>query len=73
MRHIKLSEHIFKKENLLPRLTICPWLKEFEDEKSWAYGRMPEYLWIGLILNHYGRDEGLRKSYKYKSPLDNYT
>lgn len=44
-------------------------VKEFEDEKSWAYGRMPEYLWIGLILNHYGRDEGLRKSYNIISLL----
>lgn len=63
MRHIKLSEHIFKKGKFITPFNNLPMVKEFEDEKSWAYGRMPEYLWIGLILNHYGRDEGLRKSY----------
>lgn len=30
---------------------------------------MPEYLWIGLILKYYGRDEGLRKSYGIISAL----
>jgi len=36
-------------------------MSEIEDEKSWTYGRMPEYLWIGLILNQYGRELGLQK------------
>ena len=44
-------------------------MHELEDEKSWTYGRMPEYLWIGLILKYYGRDEGLRKSYGIISAL----
>ena len=44
-------------------------MQELEDEKSWAYGRMPEYLWIGLLLNYYGRDEGLRKAYGIISVL----
>ena len=69
MRHIKLSEHIFKKGKFITPFNNLPMVKEFEDEKSWAYGRMPEYLWIGLILNHYGRDEGLRKSYNIISLL----
>ena len=69
MRHIKLSEHIFKKGKFITPFNNLPMVKEFEDEKSWVYGRMPEYLWIGLILNHYGRDEGLRKSYNIISLL----
>ena len=44
-------------------------MQEIEDEKSWTYGRIPEYLWIGLLLKHYGRDEGLRKSYGIISTL----
>ena len=44
-------------------------MHELEDEKSWTYGRMPEYLWIGLILKYYGRDEGLKKSYGIISTL----
>ena len=44
-------------------------MQEFEDEKSWTYGRMPEYLWIGLILKYYGREDGLRKSYGIISAL----
>ena len=44
-------------------------MQEFEDEKSWPYGRMPEYLWIGLLLKYYGREDGLRKSYDIISTL----
>ena len=61
MRHGKLSDHIFKKGEFITPINSLPMMKEFEDEKSWTYGRMPEYLWIGLILKHFGRDEGLKK------------
>ena len=30
---------------------------------------MPEYIWIGLILKYYGREEGLKKSYCIISTL----
>ena len=29
---------------------------------SWAKERMPEYLWLGLILIKYGRDEGFERA-----------
>lgn len=29
---------------------------------SWAKERMPEYLWLGLILMEYGREEGFEKA-----------
>lgn len=67
--HSKLSEHTFKKGKFITPMNTLPFMHEFEDEKSWAYGRMPEYLWIGLILKYYGRDEGLKKSYEIISAL----
>ena len=69
MRHSKLSDHTFKKGKFITPINSLPLMQEFEDEKSWTYGRMPEYLWIGLLLKYYGRDEGLRKSYGIISAL----
>ena len=69
MRHSKLSEHTFRKGKFIAPINTLPLMHELEDEKSWTYGRMPEYLWIGLILKYYGRDEGLKKSYGIISTL----
>ena len=69
MRHSTLSDHTFQKGKFITPINAIPLTHELEDEKSWAYGRMPEYLWIGLILKYYGRDEGLRKSYGIISAL----
>lgn len=60
----KLSDHIFKKGKFTTPLNSIPTMSEMEDNKSWTYGRLPEYLWIGLILNQYGREKGLQKLYK---------
>ena len=62
IRYSKLSDHTFKKGKFITPLNTLPQAHELEDERSWTYGRMPEYLWIGLLLNYYGREEGLRKS-----------
>ncbi len=69
MKCRKLSEHTFKKGKFITPINALPLMHELEDEKSWTYGRMPEYLWIGLILKHYGREEGLKKSYGIISVL----
>lgn len=69
MRRSKLSDHTFQKGKFITPINAIPLMHELEDEKSWTYGRMPEYLWIGLILKYYGRDEGLRKSYGIISAL----
>ncbi|MDO4556985.1 MAG: DUF5677 domain-containing protein [Lachnospiraceae bacterium] len=69
MRHIKLSAHTFKKGEFIAPINSIPMMQEFEDEKSWSYGHIPEYLWIGLLLKYYGREEGLRKSYDIISTL----
>lgn len=60
MRHSTLSEHKFNKGEFITPLNSLP-LTEFEDVKTWSYGRMPEYLWIGLILKYYGRENGMKK------------
>lgn len=63
MNYSKLSDHIFQKGKFVTPFNTIPNVKEFEDEKSWAYGRMPEYLWIGLILECFEREEGFQKAY----------
>lgn len=61
MKQSSLSSHIFKKGKFITPINSIPLMHELSDNKSWTYGRMPEYLWIGLILHHFGRDEGFRK------------
>ncbi len=59
MNHSKLSDHTFKKGKF-----ITPWnelMSEIGRENSWYHGRLPEYLWIALIINFYGREKGLVK------------
>lgn len=44
---------------------ISPWnysLGKTMAFSSWAYSRLPEYIWLCLIHDHYGREEGLRRS-----------
>jgi hypothetical protein len=62
-RYSKLSDHKLKKGTFITPINSIPKIQPFEDERSWTYGRMPEYIWIGLILNYYGRMEGLKKVY----------
>lgn len=71
MRNSKLSEHTFVKGRFITPLNSLPMMQELEDEKSWTYGRMPEYIWIGLILKYFGREEGLKKSYYIISKIHN--
>ena len=60
----KLSDHKLKKGKFITPINSIPSMQELSDEKSWTYGRMPEYVWIGLILHTLGRNEGLNKLYK---------
>lgn len=69
MRNTRLSDHAFKKGKFITPFNTIPMVQEIEDEKSWTYGRMPEYLWIGMILNHFGREEGLIKTYSIIAKL----
>lgn len=57
--HSKLSDHKFKKGKF-----VTPWnelMTELTRENSWYHGRLPEYLWLALIIEHYGREKGLIK------------
>jgi len=59
MEHSKLSEHKFKKGKF-----ITPWNELIHDKgkiTSWFHTRLAEYLWIGLIIEYYGRKSGLEK------------
>lgn len=53
----KLSDHSFKKGVL-----YTPFNSSLGDQLSsspWAIEWLPEYLWLALILEHYGREDGL--------------
>lgn len=69
MEPSKLSDHVFKKGKFITPLHNIPNMAEFSDEKSWPYGRMPEYLWIGLIFKHFGREKGFKKMFDILSKL----
>ena len=58
---MKLSSYTFKKGKFIVPFHTIPNFAEMSNEESWSYGRLPEYIWIGLILKHYGRDRGLYK------------
>lgn len=59
MRNSKLSEHEFSKGKFITPFN--KFVKELSKENSWFHGRLPEYIWLALVLKHYGREEGLKK------------
>lgn len=62
MEHSKLEKHKLKKGKF-----ITPWndmLGDISVMKNWALERLPEYVWIGLVFEAYGRKKGLEKCYK---------
>ncbi len=61
MEHSKLSDHKFKKGKFITPINEI--MSELGKEESWYYGRLPEYIWLALILDYYGRKDGLAKCY----------
>lgn len=62
MEHSKLEKHKFKKGKF-----ITPWndmLGDISVMQNWALERLPEYVWIGLVFEAYGRKKGVEKCYK---------
>ncbi|WP_313070242.1 DUF5677 domain-containing protein [Lacrimispora sp.] len=57
----KLSEHKYKKGKFITPFNEL--MSEIGRENSWYHGRLPEYLWLALIVKFYGRKEGLEKCY----------
>jgi hypothetical protein len=56
----RLSEHKIKKGKV-----IAPFNYNFGDKlelSSWFTNRMPEYIWLALILSKYGREEGFKRA-----------
>lgn len=39
-------------------------VKPLENEKTWTYGQLPEYIWLGLILEKLGRRIGINQAIK---------
>jgi len=62
MKKSKLSEHIFEKGVF--RTSWSEFLNPVGEKNSWFYSRLPEYLWLGLILFEYDRQVGLKKCYQ---------
>lgn len=59
MEHLRLSDYKKDKGKL-----ISPWNElatPLPEDLSWFTGRLPEYLWIALILNAYERQSAINK------------
>lgn len=59
MEHSQLSHHKFKKGKF-----ITPFNELMQDvgkSSSWYYARMPEYFWLGLIINNGNRTTQMEK------------
>ena len=57
MNHSTLFEQVKKKGRI-----ISPWVDQLGDIislSSWSLERLPEYIWLGLILNSKGRTDGI--------------
>lgn len=68
-----LSEHkLYRRQGRV----VAPFNDNLGDQlslNSWTKERMPEYLWLGLILMDYGRREGLQKAQVILSKISNET
>lgn len=59
--HSTIEQHKNNKGYYTTPLNSIPGMKPMNKYESWFSGRMPEYIWISIILDYYGREEGLRK------------
>lgn len=62
MEKSKLSNHKFFKGKFITPMNLIEGLKYLPEDKAWFTGRLPEYLWLGLILNKFGRKLGMNKA-----------
>ena len=71
MGHTPLSAHKLKKGIFITPLNeVCTPLM---DNETWLIGRIPEYLWIGFIVNNYNRKGGMYKACLILNALYNTT
>ena len=59
-----LSDHKLHKKKGIVATPMNDALGDLLKPSSWTKERMPEYLWLGLILQHYGRKDGFEKSFQ---------
>lgn len=59
--HTTIEQHHFKKGYYTTPLNSIPGMKPMNKYESWGSGRMPEYIWIAIILDFYGREVGFHK------------
>jgi hypothetical protein len=59
-----LSEHKLYRKKGVVVAPLNDGLGERLTSSSWSRERMPEYLWLGLILMDYGREDGLERAGK---------
>lgn len=64
-----LSQHVLHKGKGIVATPLNNGLGDILQANSWTQERMPEYLWLGLILLRYGRREGLEKSGRILSEI----
>jgi len=57
-----LSDHRLHKKQGIIATPLNDGLRDILTLSSWTRERMPEYIWLGLILLHYGRKKGLKKA-----------
>ncbi|MDI7230149.1 hypothetical protein QMM87_15980, partial [Leptospira santarosai] len=57
----KLSEHRLNKKKGIVKTPLNDALGDLLTLTSWQDNRMPEYLWLGLILNSFERKTGIEK------------
>ena len=57
-----LSDHRLHKKKGIVATPLNDVLRDQLKLSSWTKERMPEYIWLGLILIYYGRNEGFKKS-----------
>ena len=70
IKNSKLSDHEFKKGKFTTPINAA--LKDLLKENPWFQERLPEYLWIALILEYYGRKEGLKKCFTLINKISEY-
>lgn len=66
-KYSRLHEHEFKKGKFLSPFNKA--LGEKGNLQSWFHERLPEYLWIVIIIEKYGRSEGFKRLFQIISKL----
>ena len=75
INHSSLSDHDFNRGKFITPINKV--LAGNMKDNPWFQLRLPEYLWLALILKYYGREDGLvkcnlllRKVSEYKSLIE---